>query len=95
MLPHVKTNAEARVLVSAEAGPNSQRKVQPGGCICFLPSPTRVAAAACVLQVIDFSSVTSMYGSVHCASQVVRRVPSRFVAAQTPLANGNGNPGLN
>jgi N-dimethylarginine dimethylaminohydrolase len=41
-----------------------------------------------VLQVIDFSSVTSMYGSVHCASQVVRRVPSRFVA-ETPMANGN------
>lgn len=39
------------------------------------------------VQVIDFSSVTSMYGSVHCASQVVRRVPSRFVA-QTPMANG-------
>jgi len=37
------------------------------------------------VQVIDFSSVTSMYGSVHCASQVVRRVPSRFVA---PLVNG-------
>lgn len=41
----------------------------------------------CVSQVIDFSSVTSMYGSVHCASQVVRRVPRRFVA-QTPMANG-------
>jgi arginine deiminase len=26
-------------------------------------------------KVIDFSSITSMYGSVHCASQVVRRVP--------------------
>jgi hypothetical protein len=35
--------------------------------------------------VIDFSSVTSMYGSVHCASQVVRRVPRRFVQEQ---ANG-------
>eukprot|EP00879_Flechtneria_rotunda_P005256 GHRR01005541.1.p1 GENE.GHRR01005541.1~~GHRR01005541.1.p1 ORF type:complete len:392 (+),score=108.32 GHRR01005541.1:604-1779(+) len=39
------------------------------------------------VQVLDFSSVTSMYGSVHCASQVVRRVPSRFVQ-QT--ANGTG-----
>ncbi|GFR49721.1 hypothetical protein Agub_g11877 [Astrephomene gubernaculifera] len=27
------------------------------------------------VQVIDFSSITSMYGSVHCASQVVKRVP--------------------
>lgn len=27
------------------------------------------------VQVIDFSPITSMYGSVHCASQVVRRKP--------------------
>lgn len=26
---------------------------------------------------IDFSSITSMYGSVHCASQVVMRLPRR------------------
>eukprot|EP00195_Chlamydomonas_chlamydogama_P009440 CAMPEP_0202891208 /NCGR_PEP_ID=MMETSP1392-20130828/1328_1 /ASSEMBLY_ACC=CAM_ASM_000868 /TAXON_ID=225041 /ORGANISM="Chlamydomonas chlamydogama, Strain SAG 11-48b" /LENGTH=467 /DNA_ID=CAMNT_0049574893 /DNA_START=174 /DNA_END=1577 /DNA_ORIENTATION=+ len=31
--------------------------------------------------VIDFSSITSMYGSVHCASQVVRRVPRRYMKA--------------
>ncbi|KAI8474870.1 MAG: hypothetical protein J3K34DRAFT_517740 [Monoraphidium minutum] len=30
------------------------------------------------VRVIDFSSITSMYGSVHCASQVVLRVPKRF-----------------
>jgi N-dimethylarginine dimethylaminohydrolase len=30
------------------------------------------------VRVIDFSSVTSMYGSVHCASQVVMRVPKRM-----------------
>jgi arginine deiminase len=29
------------------------------------------------VRAIDFSSVTSMYGSVHCASQVVRRTPRR------------------
>ncbi|MEW5307832.1 MAG: hypothetical protein WDW36_010207 [Sanguina aurantia] len=29
------------------------------------------------VQVIDFSSITSMYGSVHCASQVVKRIPRR------------------
>ena len=33
------------------------------------------------VRVIDFSSVTSMYGSVHCASQVVMRVPKRVAAA--------------
>ena len=31
------------------------------------------------VHVLEFSSITSMYGSVHCASQVVRRVPQRFV----------------
>ena len=31
------------------------------------------------VKVIDFSSITSMYGSVHCASQVVRRVPRRVL----------------
>ncbi len=30
------------------------------------------------VRVIDFSSITSMYGSVHCASQVVKRIPRRF-----------------
>jgi hypothetical protein len=94
MLPHVKTNVEARVLVSAEAGLTSQRKVAWTMHMCA--SLTHPGCCCCLCaQVIDFSSVTSMYGSVHCASQVVRRVPSRFVAAQTPLANGNGNPGLN
>lgn len=44
------------------------------------------------VQVIDFSSVTSMYGSVHCASQVVRRVPRRFVL---PPAPANGAPEAN
>jgi hypothetical protein len=29
------------------------------------------------VRVIDFSSITSMYGSVHCASQVVMRRPRR------------------
>ncbi|KAF5833023.1 hypothetical protein DUNSADRAFT_10768 [Dunaliella salina] len=29
--------------------------------------------------VIDFSSITSMYGSVHCASQIIKRVPSALV----------------
>jgi hypothetical protein len=32
------------------------------------------------VRVIDFSSITSMYGSVHCASQVVKRIPRRFSA---------------
>lgn len=39
------------------------------------------------VKVIDFSSITSMYGSVHCASQVVRRVPKRLledIAATEP-----------
>jgi hypothetical protein len=31
------------------------------------------------VRTIDFSSITSMYGSVHCASQVVRRLPQRLV----------------
>jgi hypothetical protein len=52
------------------------------------------------VKVIDFSSITSMYGSVHCASQVVRRVPRRFLGLANgaplalPAANGtNGTPG--
>lgn len=28
------------------------------------------------MQVIDFSAITSMYGAVHCGSQVLRRLPS-------------------
>lgn len=28
------------------------------------------------VQVIDYSPITSMYGAVHCSSQVVRRMPS-------------------
>lgn len=28
------------------------------------------------VQVIDYSPITSMYGAVHCSSQVVRRLPS-------------------
>ena len=28
------------------------------------------------VQVIDYSPITSMYGAVHCSSQVVRRKPS-------------------
>ena len=31
------------------------------------------------VRVIDFSSITSMYGSVHCASQVIKRVPRRLM----------------
>lgn len=27
------------------------------------------------VQVIDYSPITSMYGAVHCSSQVVRRLP--------------------
>lgn len=61
-----------------------------GPHVLLPPSPTQRAAlhmtssvcpiglslslSLCV-QVIDFSSITSMYGSVHCASQVVKRVP--------------------
>lgn len=49
------------------------------------------------VQVIDFSSVTSMYGSVHCASQVVRRLPSRYTlgcdGATNTAANGTGSNG--
>ena len=29
------------------------------------------------VQVIDYSPITSMYGAVHCSSQVVKRVPRR------------------
>lgn len=29
------------------------------------------------VKVIDFSPITSMYGAVHCSSQVVKRVPRR------------------
>ena len=28
-----------------------------------------------LVQVIDYSPITSMYGAVHCSSQVVRRAP--------------------
>lgn len=38
------------------------------------------------VQVIDFSSITSMYGSVHCASQVVKRVPRAAVDAAVAAA---------
>jgi arginine deiminase len=40
------------------------------------------------VRAIDFSSVTSMYGSVHCASQVVKRAPRRGLAgaAAVPAA---------
>mmetsp|Transcript_8912 Transcript_8912/g.15445 ORF Transcript_8912/g.15445 Transcript_8912/m.15445 type:complete len:486 (+) Transcript_8912:82-1539(+) len=31
------------------------------------------------VRVIDFSSITSMYGSVHCASQVLRRIPRALI----------------
>eukprot|EP00798_Chlamydomonas_sp_ICE-L_P013898 gene13898-19825_t len=31
------------------------------------------------IHVLDFSSITSMYGSAHCASQVLRRVPRRLM----------------
>jgi N-dimethylarginine dimethylaminohydrolase len=34
------------------------------------------------VRVIDFSSITSMYGSVHCASQVVRRTPKSAALPQ-------------
>ena len=30
------------------------------------------------VQVIDFGPVTSMYGAVHCASQVVKRTPRQW-----------------
>ena len=30
------------------------------------------------VQCIDYSPITSMYGAVHCSSQVVKRVPRRF-----------------
>jgi hypothetical protein len=43
------------------------------------------------VRVIDFSSITSMYGSVHCASQVVKRVPRRFIAGAHVPAQANGN----
>lgn len=29
------------------------------------------------VQVIDYSPITSMYGAVHCSSQVVKRIPRR------------------
>lgn len=38
------------------------------------------------VRVIDFSSVTSMYGSVHCASQVVMRAASSSAAAAAAAA---------
>ena len=28
------------------------------------------------VQVVDFSPLTSMYGAVHCSSQVVKRTPA-------------------
>ena len=33
------------------------------------------------VQVIDFGPVTSMYGAVHCASQVVKRTPRQVPKA--------------
>ena len=30
------------------------------------------------VQCIDYSPITSMYGAVHCSSQVVKRTPRRF-----------------
>ncbi len=38
----------------------------------------QVTDCALYLQVIDFSPITSMYGSVHCSSQVVKRIPRRL-----------------
>lgn len=48
------------------------------------------------VRAIDFSSVTSMYGSVHCASQVVKRTPRRGLAgaAAVPVAGGGGGVGV-
>lgn len=58
------------------------------------------------VRTIDFSSITSMYGSVHCATQVLKRIPARLIksvesngaaaaampppAAAAPVANGTG-----
>lgn len=39
------------------------------------------------IQVIDFSSITSMYGSVHCASQVVKRIPRSLMQAVDGTSN--------
>ena len=44
------------------------------------------------MRAIDFSSVTSMYGSVHCASQVVKRAPRGGVLRA--MAGGGGGSGL-
>jgi N-dimethylarginine dimethylaminohydrolase len=40
------------------------------------------------VRVIDFSSITSMYGSVHCASQVVKRLPRQLSNAVLEQADG-------
>ncbi|CAL8463141.1 g2675 [Coccomyxa elongata] len=31
------------------------------------------------VQVVNFTPITSMYGAVHCSSQVVRRIPRRYL----------------
>ena len=38
--------------------------------------------------VIDFSSITSMYGSVHCASQIIKRVPQALLPPSEDKCNG-------
>ena len=53
------------------------------------------------MQVIDYSPITSMYGAVHCSSQVVRRAPrvkSNYNAGSSltrQLANSSLGPRLN
>ncbi|KAK9829371.1 hypothetical protein WJX72_005446 [[Myrmecia] bisecta] len=44
------------------------------------------------VQCIDFAPITSMYGSVHCSSQVVKRIPKSLSQqlARTVLANNAG-----
>ena len=42
------------------------------------------------VSVIDFSSITSMYGSVHCASQVIKRVPKEEVPRLEQDKSANG-----
>ena len=50
-----------------------QRQRNPFGTLtdcCPLPPAPRPA-----LQVVEYDSITSMYGAVHCSSQVVHRIP--------------------
>jgi len=62
--------------------------------MCGRTLPTAKPDFAVQWQVIDYSPITSMYGAVHCSSQVVRRAPrtlSNYNAASSAAAPQGSN----